>query len=117
MNDLCTKMGARIRALRKKAGLTISQLAELAEVDGGFLNYIENGKKTPSLATVEKIARGLKVPVSDLFRETNPPRKEEFFDAKILHQLRSLFHKKSSLQKENLLIVLKLLKILTRFKP
>lgn len=108
--ELCGKIGAKIRAFRKNTGLTISQLAELADVDSGFLNYIETGKKAPSLATVAKIAKGLKIPISDLFRDVDHSEKCGTLDDKIFHQFRSLFNQKSAAQKEDLLIILKQLR-------
>ena len=66
--DVRARLGSVIRGWRKKAGLTLAGLAEAAQVDAGFLAYIETGKKMPSLMTLAKIAGALDLPVGDLFK-------------------------------------------------
>lgn len=68
MATLTEKFGLRIRELRKKQGLTQEKLAELAEIDYSYLNLIESGKKNPSLKRIGKLARVLKVSLSELFK-------------------------------------------------
>jgi len=106
MNDaeLLAKVGAGIRAWRKKAGLTMSQLAELADIDVGFLGYVETGKKAPSIVTAAKLAKALNLALPDLFREV--PLAVET-DALIQHQLKSLLRGRTAGEKDNLLIILK----------
>ncbi len=67
MATLVEKFGLRIRELRKKQGLTQEKLAELAKIDYSYLNLIEGGKKNPSLKRIAKLARVLKIPLSELF--------------------------------------------------
>ena len=72
--SLADKLGIKIRMLRKAAGLTQGQLAEIAEVSASFIGYIERGQQLPSLKIVERIAHGLKLPSNVLFdysTETN----------------------------------------------
>lgn len=40
--------GHAIRALRKAQGLSLRDLAKLAEVNAGHLSQVENGKREPS---------------------------------------------------------------------
>ena len=68
MATLTEKFGLRIRGLRKKQGLTQEKLAELAKMDYSYLNLIEAGKKNPSLKRIAKLARVLKIPLSELFK-------------------------------------------------
>lgn len=42
--ELRASLGAAIRAYRKKGKLTLNQLAEMADIDSGFLTYIEHDK-------------------------------------------------------------------------
>lgn len=107
MEDIRAKLGARIRLLRKKAGLTLAQLAELADVDSGFLGYIELGQKTPSLETVEKIARGLQAPVAQLFDTNIIADKKSDEDDRILQQVRYLLESRGRSEKGDLLAILK----------
>jgi transcriptional regulator with XRE-family HTH domain len=68
MATLTEKFGLRIRELRKKQGLTQEKLAELAKMDYSYLNLIEAGKRNPSLKRVAKLARVLKISLSELFK-------------------------------------------------
>ena len=104
--DLLTKVGSSIRAWRKKAGLTINQLAELAGIDVGFLGYIETGKKAPSIVTAAKLAKDLNLSLSDLFQPVPRPVQT---DAQIGHQLKALLHSRTAREKDDLLVILKLL--------
>lgn len=106
---LDTMLGSRIKTLRKQAGLTISQLAEMADIDGGFLNYIENGKKAPSLDTLGKIAKGLSVSMADLF-SPQVFKPENPFDHQVASQIKAILNGKSREEKEKFLAVLKGLK-------
>ncbi len=102
--ELLAQVGSGIRAWRKKAGLTMNQLAELADIDVGFLGYIETGKKAPSIATAAKLARALNLSLSDLFREV--PRVVSS-DAQLERQLKSLLHGRGAREKDDLLVILK----------
>lgn len=61
------KLGKQIAKLRKAKDLTQAQLAEKIEVTQAYLGHIEQGIKSPSLETLEKIAKILKVQIKDLF--------------------------------------------------
>lgn len=61
------KLGKRIKQLRIKQGLTQEKLAESAKIDYSYLNLIESGKRNPSIKVVVKIARALRVSLSELF--------------------------------------------------
>lgn len=68
MATLREKFGKRIRKLRKKQGLTQEKLAELAKIDYSYLNLIEAGKRNPSLKRIGKLARVLKISLSEFFK-------------------------------------------------
>jgi transcriptional regulator with XRE-family HTH domain len=56
-----------IRELRGANGLTQLQLAKRAKVTRGYLAQLEAGHKTnPSLPTLRKLAKALRVPVTEL---------------------------------------------------
>lgn len=113
-NELLAQVGAGIRAWRKKAGLTMNQLAEMADIDGGFLATIETGKKAPSVVTLTKLAAALDVRLADLLQEV--PRQSEPLDAQLAHQLKSLAHGRSPAEKADLLAILKRLHDPARIK-
>lgn len=60
--------GERVRALRTGRGWTQEQLVERSGLDRSFIAQIETGRRNPSLATIAKLASGLKVEIADLFR-------------------------------------------------
>ncbi len=56
-----TKLGAEIRRLRKSRGFTQEELSNKAGYHYTFLGHIERGNKAPSLETLGKIAKALRV--------------------------------------------------------
>lgn len=66
------QFGGRIRELRRKAGMTLQQLADLAGISVGFLSQVERDKATPSLGTLASLAGALGVEV-DWFIATPRP--------------------------------------------
>lgn len=66
--NVATQFGARLRTLRLRAGFTQENLAESANVSVNFVSLIEWGLKSPTLATMERFAIALKVPLMELFR-------------------------------------------------
>lgn len=67
MNTKRILLGARIKELRKKMGLSQDELSEKIGIDGKYLSRIEVGKRSPSLETLEGIADALQVSMKDLF--------------------------------------------------
>jgi transcriptional regulator with XRE-family HTH domain len=60
-SDLQVSFGERVRARRLKLGLTQAELAEMLEIHRPDLCDLEKGRHAATLATVEKIAKVLKV--------------------------------------------------------
>jgi len=59
-------LGANVRRARKAAGLSMKALAERVEVSQPFISQVENGRATPSLSTLNRLARALGVAPGDL---------------------------------------------------
>ncbi len=59
----------RMRAIRERQGLSIRALASKAKMSFTFVCNIENGKADPSLSTLKRVAKALKVKVADLIDE------------------------------------------------
>jgi transcriptional regulator with XRE-family HTH domain len=74
-------IGKGVRAFRKAAGFGLVELAKLAGLSSGMLSRIENGTISPSLATLQAVARALQVPVTSLFREFDEVRDTTFVRA------------------------------------
>jgi len=60
-------LGARIRALRLARHETLRQLAARAAVTESFLSQVERGVASPSIASVQRIARALDTSIAELF--------------------------------------------------
>jgi len=60
-------LGARIRALRLARGETLRKLAAQAGVTESFLSQVERGVASPSIASVQRIARALGTSIAELF--------------------------------------------------
>ncbi len=69
--DAPTRLGARVRELRRDRGLTLKALGREAGLSHPFLSQLERGLARPSVGSVERIAQALEVPVSALW--TRPP--------------------------------------------
>ncbi|MBI5569376.1 MAG: cupin domain-containing protein [Desulfomonile tiedjei] len=65
-------IGAKIRARRLSNHQTLKQLAEKARCSSAYLSQIENGKVSPSIASLKKIADALQAKITDLFLESVP---------------------------------------------
>lgn len=61
--------GKRIRLLRKERGLSQERFALLINMDRTYYSSVESGKRNISLQNIVKIARGLNVPIADLFKD------------------------------------------------
>lgn len=103
--EILVPVGMSIRRWRKKAGLTMSQLAELAGIDIGFLAYVETGKKMPSLMTLAKIARALAIPLARLFDQASKTHVEP--DYKVIRQLTATLNGCRAKHRNDLLAILK----------
>lgn len=54
--------GRALKIARALAGLEQKDLAKRAEIDASHISLIEQGKRNPSVTTLEKIAHGLGMP-------------------------------------------------------
>jgi transcriptional regulator with XRE-family HTH domain len=62
-------LGQKIRDIRLRRGLTVQKLAEASGLSKGFVSQVENGRTSPSLATLYDIARSLETSVASLVVE------------------------------------------------
>ncbi|MDB5184197.1 MAG: hypothetical protein JWN38_5 [Candidatus Saccharibacteria bacterium] len=72
---LLENIGKQIAHTRRAHGLTQQQLAEKIDLSVVAIAYIETGKRWPRLKTLDRIARTLKVPMSDFFDGVDSPNK------------------------------------------
>src|SRR6202142_3131057 len=71
------KLATSIRSLRLRNGLSQRQLAGRMAVPRTYVSKIENEKATPSLSSLEQLARALEVSVPDLLSGGERTRQEE----------------------------------------
>ncbi|HEU4379919.1 MAG TPA: XRE family transcriptional regulator [Hyphomicrobiaceae bacterium] len=79
--SLEANIGTEVRRLRKSLDLTVAELGAAASISAGMLSKIENGGISPSLATLDALAKALNVPISALFAETEERRDCSFVKA------------------------------------
>lgn len=65
--NLEVAIGRQVRDLRKRRRMTGSDLAAQTDLSVGMLSKIENGVISPSLSTLQTLARALQVPLVQLF--------------------------------------------------
>ncbi len=63
------QLGKKIRDLRLRRGMTVQQLAHATDLSKGFISQVENSRTSPSLATLQGLARSLETSVAYLVVE------------------------------------------------
>jgi len=66
------KIGKKIKKYRKLRNITISELAEEADLSVGMISQIERDKIGLSVSSLWKIAQALNVSIGDFFEEETP---------------------------------------------
>ncbi|BBK45355.1 MerR family transcriptional regulator [Allostella vacuolata] len=67
-------IGRAVRAFRQRHDLTVAALAARAGLSVGMLSKIENGRTSPSLGTIQRLADALGVPVTAFLRSYEEQR-------------------------------------------
>ena len=78
MNDLRPALGARIKELRKRLGISQEELASRAGMHWTYLSDLERGRQTPTLDMLNRVARGLDVTLADFFSPLDEPYRARF---------------------------------------
>jgi transcriptional regulator with XRE-family HTH domain len=81
-------LATSIRSLRLRNGLSQRQLAGRMSVPRTYVSKIENEKATPTLSSLERLARALEVTVPDLLSGGERSRQEEIMrtDERSVHR-------------------------------
>lgn len=80
-NNLEEAIGTQVREFRQKLNMTVVELAKVAGLSAGMLSKIEHGLTSPSLSTLQNLAKALHVPVTALFRRFEEERDASFVKA------------------------------------
>lgn len=81
-------VGARIKSIRMKKGLTQEKLAEKIGISPKYLSSIERGLENPTLDTILNIVKKLRVPLDDIFStvDIENPKKRKALINKLLDE-------------------------------
>lgn len=71
-------VGHCLRELRTTRGLSIRSLADLSGLNFNTLSLIENSKTSPSVSTLQQLARALDVPITAFFEQVRAPKEVVF---------------------------------------
>ena len=68
-SEILLKFGNKVRDLRINKGLSQEQLAHLSDVHRTYIGMIERAEKNVTLISIQKIAFGLGVKITDLLKD------------------------------------------------
>lgn len=68
MEDIRLRFGKAVRQRRHKLGVSQEVFADLCGMDRTYVGGIERGERNVALVNVAKIARALRISLSELFR-------------------------------------------------
>lgn len=74
-DETMTLVGARVRHLRSRQGLTLKEVAERTGVSVSMLSMLERGVATASIGTLVSVASALGVHMYDLFDKPDPDQR------------------------------------------
>lgn len=81
-------VGRRLREVRQQAGLTQPELGDRAQMAAAEISKCENGRRTPTLETLERLSRALGVTVQDLVAVQGARDEQEVLLDQIILRLR-----------------------------
>jgi len=68
IEDVRVRFGRVVRSRRRKLGVSQEAFADMCGLDRTYMGGIERGERNLSLVNIEKIAIGLRISLSELFR-------------------------------------------------
>lgn len=68
MSVISLKLGQNLKKIRTAKKMSQGDIARKLEVHRAYVSGIENGKRNPTLATIEKLAVALGVSANDLLK-------------------------------------------------
>ena len=68
MEKISATLGQNMKRIRTKKKMSQGDISRALEVDRGYISNIENGKKNPTLATLQKLADALGVSPDELLK-------------------------------------------------
>jgi len=68
MENIRVRFGKALRQRRNKLGVSQEAFADMCELDRTYIGGIERGERNVALVNIEKLAKTLRISVSELFR-------------------------------------------------
>ena len=68
MSSESKKLGNNLKKIRTSKGITQGDIARSLEVGRGYISNVENGKTNPTLSTISKLAKALRVTTNELLK-------------------------------------------------
>lgn len=68
MAEISAKLGQNLKRIRTRKKMSQGDIARALEVHRAYISGIENGKRNPTLATIQRLADALGVSAIDLLK-------------------------------------------------
>lgn len=68
MENIRVRFGKALRQRRSKLGVSQEAFADMCELDRTYIGGIERGERNVALVNIEKLAKTLRISISELFK-------------------------------------------------
>lgn len=68
MAEISSKLGLNLKRIRIKKKMSQGDIARALDVHRAYVSGVENGKRNPTLATIQKLADALGVSADELLK-------------------------------------------------
>jgi len=68
MAEIFSKFGQNLKRIRMKKKMSQGDIARALDVHRAYISGIENGKRNPTLATIQKLANALAISADKLLK-------------------------------------------------
>lgn len=68
MTEISSKLGKNLKRLRTIKSLSQNAIAKRLEVHRAYISGIENGKRNPTLSTIQRLAEAIGVSADELLK-------------------------------------------------
>jgi transcriptional regulator with XRE-family HTH domain len=68
MGNIFAKLGQNMERIRTKKKISQGAIARVLKADSGYISTIENGKKNPTLATIQNLADAFGISADELLK-------------------------------------------------
>lgn len=68
MAEISSKLGQNLKRIRTKKKMSQGDIARALDVHRAYISGIENGKRNPTLTTIQKLADALSVSANELLK-------------------------------------------------